>query len=388
MVGNNDPQRTGFGNHAFVAVNSKSSQIADACAGPHFATERLTEYIDAAIQKAGNTSTTTTLYNTYPKLGPGTSANVQQTSGVVGIDNVSLAAIASSTDQDATGLVAASLQAIMDRAKVSGGSPNNASAISSTNVDLAKVHTLLTEGNGLPLLYHSYDVSPTNSLLTWVLKSEDKPTKIEIVVLSSADDAKAHFRNHLTTYEYPSEEIFTTAPGPIAKGELCLISPPEHRTYGRMVWVRGNVFAHVTGPMSVEKLDDAYLKAIDGVFLDGSKPESPGNELILLKPTVKGINAPKEVEVGQEFTVYASVSSGLLYDHHEIHHLVFIQVEGSTHSQVFNGSNDTIVLLSTDAAVQTFNFRAEKAGKEKLVFAFAHTVTGLVATEEVEVTVV
>lgn len=40
------PNRTAFGNHAFVRLNSK---IYDACAGPHVGTETLIQYATAAI---------------------------------------------------------------------------------------------------------------------------------------------------------------------------------------------------------------------------------------------------------------------------------------------------------------------------------------------------
>lgn len=45
-VGENDPARTGFGNHAFILFNG---QIMDACAGPHVGTENKDAYVAAAI---------------------------------------------------------------------------------------------------------------------------------------------------------------------------------------------------------------------------------------------------------------------------------------------------------------------------------------------------
>lgn len=68
--------------------------------------------------------------------------------------------------------------------------------------------------------------------------------------------------------------------------------------------------------------------------------------------------------------------------------ITFVQVDGSVHSRAYNGGNDTIVFLSANTAMQSFQFRADKAGKEKLLFAFAHTVTGMVVTEEVEIVAV
>jgi len=362
VIGNNDANRTAFGNHAFISVTSKNSRIADACAGPHLATESLSDYVDASIEKAGNTDTTTTLYSTYPQYGPGTKDDAKDKAGVTSIDGSATSSSSTSTDK-----TTASFKATMAKAVVP--LTGNAGGVGFTNVDLSKIHNFLTQSNGFSLFYHSYDVSANGSTVTWYLKSGAKLSKIEIVILSTAEDAKNHFQNHLTGYQRPLDEVLVSAPGSISKGELCLVSPPEHQSDGRMVWVRGNVFAHVSAPISIQDLDKTYLKSIDSVFVDGTQAQVPGQAPVQLKPEVKDINAPKQVSVGQEFTVYASV-------------------DGSTHSSVDSGKNDVIVLLSADNVQQAFNFRAEKAGKQKLLFAFAHTVTGLVATKEIEVTVV
>jgi len=45
----NDPQRSGFGNHAFVAAIPEKQNIRDACAGPHVGDEDLREYLKETI---------------------------------------------------------------------------------------------------------------------------------------------------------------------------------------------------------------------------------------------------------------------------------------------------------------------------------------------------
>ena len=50
IVSNTDPNRTGFGNHAFIAVGTKADHvIRDACAGPHIQNENLREYLSKSI---------------------------------------------------------------------------------------------------------------------------------------------------------------------------------------------------------------------------------------------------------------------------------------------------------------------------------------------------
>ena len=46
IVPDKDPDRTGFGNHAFCEL---SSNILDACAGPHTGTENATQYLNASV---------------------------------------------------------------------------------------------------------------------------------------------------------------------------------------------------------------------------------------------------------------------------------------------------------------------------------------------------
>ena len=77
-VANHDSSRSGFNNHAFIEVNGK---IADACAGPHLATESLADYITAAIQGHEQTD----LYRQNKKR-PGEVDDVSDCTGVESLD--------------------------------------------------------------------------------------------------------------------------------------------------------------------------------------------------------------------------------------------------------------------------------------------------------------
>ncbi|HLJ87063.1 MAG TPA: hypothetical protein VKZ53_09575 [Candidatus Angelobacter sp.] len=76
VVAANDPDRTAFGNHSFCEYTTLA---ADACAGPHLATEALQQYIDASIEK----TTDTTLY--ARGFRPGTTADLSPKSGVTSV---------------------------------------------------------------------------------------------------------------------------------------------------------------------------------------------------------------------------------------------------------------------------------------------------------------
>ena len=74
-----DPRRSAFGNHAFCSL---SSQILDACAGPHLGTETLQQYVDAAIDH------TTKLNKLYSGL-PGKATSAAFPAGIVSTNTTS-----------------------------------------------------------------------------------------------------------------------------------------------------------------------------------------------------------------------------------------------------------------------------------------------------------
>lgn len=75
VVPTHSPDRSGFGNHAFVAVGS--GNILDACAGPHTGSETPAQYVTASID------TTPTLYGSGFR--PGTAGDIIPGAGVTDV---------------------------------------------------------------------------------------------------------------------------------------------------------------------------------------------------------------------------------------------------------------------------------------------------------------
>jgi len=233
-----------------------------------------------------------------------------------------------------------------------------------SNLNLPKLHDFLTQHSGLPLLYHSNALTANVSDLAWVLKSASgPPTKVEISAHSTHAHALESFRNSLLLYQAPVEDVLVVPTEALRKGGYCLVSPPEC-VYGQMSWVRGNIFAHIEGPQPVDSLHSAFIKSIDECFVSHKTTQAG-----LLTPQVTNIAAPSGVKKGEEFAVYASVV-------------------GSNKSRVNTGHNDVIVLLSEDQAQHEYRFRAEQTGNEVLQFMFAHPISAVVVTKEIEISVV
>ena len=299
MVGNNDAQRTKFDNHAFVSIVSRANRIGDACGGPHLASENLEQYIAASIQQPGNGPNETTLYTSTNQ--PGTKANVKIKSGVFSI-NGGASTMTALTEANEIGK--RTVRA-MEMASMASAAPTPY-----MNLDISFIHETITRRSSSKLLYHYQEISAGGSEIRWVLDSDSSPTTIDVAILSTPDHARAYFENHLGKYQRPLEEVFTAPPIGMEKGQFCLTSPATDTSHALMVWVRGNVFAHVSTASVLDKLESSYGAPLDQAMRRGACEESE-----LKKPVLRSLRGPtRSVKVGQEFTIYPSVSSPLSSD--------------------------------------------------------------------------
>ncbi len=76
IIGRQNPSRTAFGNHAFLALVSNAA-IVDACAGPHTGTEYAAAYVNNA---------TDSIYPVPPQVQRGTTANIGYYTGVTHVN--------------------------------------------------------------------------------------------------------------------------------------------------------------------------------------------------------------------------------------------------------------------------------------------------------------
>ena len=293
IIGNNDPKRTPFGNHTFVAVASTSNLIADSCAGPHVVSETIRGYIDSAIQKAGTGPDQTTLYRRWRDR-PGTVKDVVNGRGITSINH----GVASIEELDAIP-PSDVVQAVMKTAAHGQNSEHGFA-----NANLPAVHDFITRYSGLRIIDHDHEISAAGSDMCWLLESEQYPTAIRLVVLSSVTHAHAYFQGHLSKYSRNLEDIFTAARPYMRMPQPCLTSLPDVVGHGIILWTRGNVFAYVAGPMSVGAIYNSYAKHLDLIMQDGVTKVEVG-----LKPVLRDLQAfVQQVRVGEEFTVYSKVS--------------------------------------------------------------------------------
>ncbi|MCJ1391166.1 hypothetical protein MMC18_004028, partial [Xylographa bjoerkii] len=291
VIGNNDAKRTGFGNHAFVSIGSRANQIGDACGGPHQGTETLAQYIAASIQQSGNGADETTLYNSTGTK-PGTAADVNAQAGVTSINGgtPTMTALTKVKAEDRTSRVMETATMVQD-----ASSPF-------TNLDLSAIHEILVNKSGFKLLDHYQEVSAGGSEIRWVLDSDSGPTTINVAILSTPEHARLYFEDHLSKYQRHLEEVFTAPPAGMEKGQLCLTSPAGRTNHALMVWVRGNVFAHVSTATSLDVLESSFGNPLDQFMRSCSCEESD-----LVKPVLRTLQGPtRAVKVGQVFMVSPS----------------------------------------------------------------------------------
>ena len=301
VIGNNDSKRTQFSNHTFVTVSSKSDYVGDATIGPHTANEAIKDYVSNSIQ----TKDETTLYSSTG-TSPGTSSDASDRSGITSIDSNSSSSTASARAPLTT-----------SGAFVNPSATRNLSDVFQfTNANINELHNIFSQAKnrGGDLLYHAHDITPAGSHIEWVFGTRGGLTTIQIHITDSNDGAKNQLRKHFERYPQSPDEIFQPAPIDIAKGSICFVSKPTAgNLQSEMIWIRGNIFASVTGNADIRALDAKYISPVDKVFVDGAQPpERRGGAWLLQRPIVDEIKVPKQVRIGEEFMAYASVG----YDNH------------------------------------------------------------------------
>ena len=296
IVDNNNPLRSGFTSHAFVGVNSKGGRIADACVGPHVATEDTAQYIANAIMPAGTGQNQTDLYSRQSIVAQGVIGDVKQKAGVSSLDGgVPVPKALTATSEKLLGNA-------MDTAEMVA---NEASPF--LNLDIAAIHDIMVNKSGRKVLDHDHTVSAGGSELSWLLDSDTVPTTVTVTVLSNHDNARLHFQHHLSKYQRKIEEVFTAPPTGMRKGQLCLTSPTTLKNHSSMIWVRGNVFARISTAASLDELEAAFGLPVDQIMQRGACEESE-----VKKPKILALNGPKHtMKVGKKFTISSSVSPPL-----------------------------------------------------------------------------
>lgn len=221
IIGINDPNRTGFGNHAFVAVNGN---IADACAGPHVATETPAQYVAAAVD------TVTTLSN---PANTGTVANIAPQAGITSI-NIAPAPVVHAPI--AVRELAGELHDLTARA-----------GRSHAVVDWAALADAVAATEHARVCHVSVLPAEDGAFGTWMFEDPAGPFTLRVFV--SRDDPAAAVRRlyaYLESFQRPVEQVLRR--GPDALGAVAFSSRGEPRI---VAWVRNGSFVllDATRPM-------------------------------------------------------------------------------------------------------------------------------------------
>lgn len=293
LIGNNDIKRTAFGSHAFVAVASTENHVADSCAGPHLVSETVQGYIAAAVQEAGIGANQTTLYTkTGGWFRPGTPDDVRDGHGITSLNG----GVPSMTELETVEPTKEVLRAM------GMASLNSWESSTSININLPEIHHRISS-SGVPIHDYSHVVSSSGSELHYLLPSSSYPTSVHLVILSSPAHARMYLQFHLSEYSRPLSEVFVPAPDGIGKGTFWLSSSPDNQGHALIVWVYGNIFVRVSGPMDLYELNIRFAVPLHALMREGK-----ANVDMLHLPVLRNLSGPMEdVKVGQEFTVYASV---------------------------------------------------------------------------------
>lgn len=216
----NDPNRTLFGNHAFITY---ANQVIDACQGPYTATKSIAQYISAAID------TGTTLYTRYrpPYNRPGTKNDVLMKRGIVSVEKLSMKALNTESPQVR---VARELVDLEEMAARWG----NETIVANWN----DMPTELFAGQQLRDEYRRVVIGPDGAQLTWIGDFGNSRIRLEAFVSSVGQQgALEGMLTYCASISRPLEGVLTKAPAVLGPAALAL---PGDRA--QLLWVNRNVF--------------------------------------------------------------------------------------------------------------------------------------------------
>ena len=295
----NDAGRSGFNNHAFIMDPSKGL-ILDATSGPHGGVESLDDFIINSID------TKTTLYSggaiqKWPN-GAGKPNKVGYYLGVLQLDQPALTAM------DVN--LPSSIQDAVDRA-MGKAAVNPPPPIKDSNESILSLPDLIiTQHSQLSCLSKETYISPAGTRVEWTFgTSANEPiTRVSLAVFSDHDMAVNGMRNELATFQLPVDQLFQ-APADVWRGQYELESVVKSQD---AILVRGSILLRVRWISSTlgREIDAKFSTQIADIIVDGLKRhEVDAPQYFTPNPTpVSGV--PGKVQVGQQFTIYASVSVG------------------------------------------------------------------------------
>jgi hypothetical protein len=276
----NDPGRTHFANHAFITTGDK---VIDSTCGPHIGSETTAAYVSSCID------TVTTRYSP-PGFVAGTVSNISNRLGIASLNpNINF----SMDLGDLPPSMRERVSKAMDLALVP-----DAPAVQHSNADFSGLAPLVLSHFPGRLDHQSTEIGPQTSETRWIFTFEQGAASLSIAVNKDHETTVRWMQEHLTTYQAPVDQIFVKPASGIAKGQLNLESDSN-----LSIWIRGNLF-FVLEILSPGPSLGAISNQIDGYFAISSVDPSLG-----MTPLIRDLVGPTEpLEVGDEFTVHASVS--------------------------------------------------------------------------------
>ena len=167
---------------------------------------------------------------------------------------------------------------------------------------------IVTQLSQLSCLSKESFVSPSGTRVEWTFgTSPDEPiTRLSLAVFPDHDKAVKAMRNELATFQLPVDQLFQ-APADAWRGQYELESVAEGQD---VILVRGSILLRARRLRSGAggEVDANFSTRVADIIVEGLKqhevdsPQWHAPEPILIS------GMPGKVKVGQQFTVYASVS--------------------------------------------------------------------------------
>ncbi|KAM7192557.1 hypothetical protein V8F20_008766 [Naviculisporaceae sp. PSN 640] len=385
LVGNDDANRHGFGNHAFVRVDGK---IADACAGPHYGTESLDEYLANSIQgrtpdgETDPTEKTTIAYAHASYQQPGTASQAESCTGVTALDRCDI------LDPDHDIKPTPYSKEVMKMARENATDVDTATyAVALDTLSHVIRDAVSASGKSSHLHHPAVFVNAEGLEVNWDISTADDDgqqqhsTEITISVCRNNDRATKTFENDSHDTILPStSHLEKPTDRSVYGGDVCdqvMVASKAARPDGLVRWVRGNFTVSIQGGASAPVLFQTYGAAIDRAIKGfATVPGSP-----LEEPVVVAGKPPSEISSRTNFLI--EISCDFEFEH-------WSYMDDNVYKNQPPETTDLMVLLRAEQNEKTIVFHMRSARDPRahsLEFAFADKATSRVASVKIPVEV-
>jgi len=303
--------------------------------GPATGTSGMTDYLSSWVQP----ETGTTCYKQQNVTAATVSDAISGYPGVTSLSGISLSGVVDVIPSPALG---GWIEETFNKAFV-----KNAIKVQHSN---ANIPGFFSSGD-FKISNVQIQATPGGTYARWGLLTNEKQRRaVEIFVLPDHQAAIGQLRDHLSGYNIPVNQVFTSPKSSAQKGQFNL---QTSTSYGIILLVSGNHFIRVSGDAPAEELDASLAGPLYKYINDGAV--DPEQSFV---PMIKSVSDHSgEVRVGEEIRIQVEVEdAGFLGVDNDVGNIIHIHSEG-------------------DEKAKTLSFLAVSPGEEKLFLSFAHGAT-------------